>query len=96
MNRFRDEAARAPFAAAVGAPDCAGAVRSLAAQVADAPLYARGRAPSTTAGEVVTVDACHVTWPTGATPGPQLGILTVGRVGAQTTYVVTAFRPCPT
>jgi hypothetical protein len=89
------EPARAPFAAAAGAPDCAAAVRSLAARVDDAAMYGRGRAPSAAAGEVFTIDACHVTWPTGATPGPQLGVLTVGRAGDRTTYLVTAFRPCP-
>jgi hypothetical protein len=89
------EPARASFAAAAGAPDCAAAVRSLAARVDDAAMYGRGRAPSAAAGEVFTIDACHVTWPTGATPGPQLGILTVGRAGDRTTYLVTAFRACP-
>jgi hypothetical protein len=89
------EPARGPFTAAAGAQDCAGAVRSLAARVDDASLYGRGSAPSAGAGDVLTVDACHITWPTGAVPGPQLGILTVGRVGTQTTYLVTAFRPCP-
>jgi hypothetical protein len=89
------EPARAPFAAAAGAPDCATAVRSLAARVDDAAMYARGRAPSTAAGDGLTVDACRLSWPTGAVPGPQLGVLTVGREGAETTYVVTAFRPCP-
>jgi hypothetical protein len=58
-------------------------------------MYARGRAPSTAAGDGLTVDACRLSWPTGAVPGPQLGVLTVGREGAETTYVVTAFRPCP-
>jgi hypothetical protein len=89
------EPARAPFAAAVGAPDCATAVHSLATRVDDAAMYARGRAPSAAAGDGLTVDACRLTWPTGAVPGPQLGILTVGREGTETTYVVTAFRPCP-
>jgi hypothetical protein len=88
------EPARAPFAAAVAAPDCAAAVRSLAARVDDSAMYARGRAPSTPAGDGLTVDACRVTWPAGAQAGPQLGVLSVGRVGTETTYVVTAFRPC--
>src|SRR5690348_7994349 len=89
------ENAQPPFAAAAGAPDCAGAVRSFAGRVGDAALYARGHAPSATTGEVLTVDACHITWPTGATPGPQLGVLTVGRDGARATYLVTGFRACP-
>lgn len=88
------EAARGPFAAAAGAPDCATAVRSLAARVDDAAMYARGRAPSTGAGDDRTIDACRLTWPTGVVPGPQLGVLTVGRTGTETTYVVTDFRPC--
>jgi hypothetical protein len=88
------EPARAPFAAAVAAPDCAAAVRSLAAQVDDPPAYARGRAPSTAAGDTLTVDACRISWSGGATPGPQLGVLTVGRVASEVTYVVTAFRAC--
>jgi hypothetical protein len=89
------EPARAPFAAAVGAPDCETAVRSLATRVDDAAMYARGRAPSAAAGDGLAVDACHLTWPTGAVPGPQLGVLTVGRQGTEMTYVVTAIRPCP-
>lgn len=86
--------ARSSFAAAAGAPDCAAAVRSLAGQVDDAAAYTRGRAPSTGSGDTLTVDACHIAWSPGAVPGPQLGILTVGRVGAEVTYVVTAFRAC--
>jgi hypothetical protein len=88
------EPARQSFAAAVGAPDCPTAVRSLASQVEDPPAYARGRAPSTPAGDTLTVDACHITWPGGAVPGPQLGVLTVGRVGTEVTYLVTAFSAC--
>ena len=64
-------------------------------RVDDAAMYARGRAPSAAAGDGLTVDACRITWATGAVPGPQLGVLTVGRAGTETTYVVTAFRPCP-
>ncbi|MDT7578987.1 MAG: hypothetical protein QOK35_251 [Pseudonocardiales bacterium] len=86
--------ARAPFAAAVGAPDCATAVRTLATRVDDAAMYARGRAPSTPAGDGLTVDACRLSWPAGVVPGPQLGVLTIGRQGAETTYVVMAFQPC--
>jgi hypothetical protein len=89
------EPARAPFAAAVGAPDCAAAVRTLAARVDDSSLYTRGSAPSTGEGDGLVVDACRISWPTGAVPGPQLGVLTVGREGAGTTYFVTAFRACP-
>jgi hypothetical protein len=88
------EPVRAPFSAAFGQPDCAAAVRSLASRVDDAAAYARGRAPSTGAGDVLTVDACRITWTAGATPGPQLGVLTVGRVGTEVTYVVTGFRAC--
>lgn len=91
------EPARGAFASAAGAPDCATAVRSLAARVDDAAMYARGRAPSTNTGggDGLTIDACRLTWPTGVVPGPQLGVLTIGREGAETTYVVTGFRPCP-
>jgi hypothetical protein len=94
-DKLLAEPAQAPFAAAAGAADCAAAVRALAAQVDDAAAYARGRAPSTQAGDVLTVDACRLQWTEGATPGPQLGVLTVGRVGTETTYVVTDFRACP-
>ena len=45
--------------------------------------------------DVLTVDACRISWAAGAAPGPQLGVLTVGREGTETTYVVTAFQPCP-
>ena len=95
-GKLFSEPAQAPFAASTGAPDCAGAVRALAAQVDDPAAYARGRAPSSQDGDVLTVDACSLQWTAGATPGPQLGVLTVGRVGAETTYVVTAFRACST
>ena len=91
-GKLFSEPAQAPFAAAAGASDCAGAVRALAAQVDDPAAYARGRAPSNQDGDVLTVDACRLQWTAGATPGPQLGVLTVGRIGAETTYVVTAFR----
>jgi hypothetical protein len=93
-DKLLAEPAQASFAAAAGASNCAGAVRALAAQVDDPAAYARGRAPSTQEGDVLTVDACRLQWTAGATPGPQLGVLTVGRVGAETTYVVTAFRGC--
>ena len=86
------EAASASFVAAAGAPDCPAAVRALAAEVEDPAAYGLGRAPSSTAGDVLTVDACRLSWAAGVTPGPQLGVLTVGRVG--TTYVVTGFRAC--
>ena len=89
------EPARAPFAAAAGTADCSGAVRTLAAEVADPAVYARGRAPATAAGDGLVVDACRITWPSGAAPGPQLGVLTVARTDAGTTYVVSDFRPCP-
>jgi hypothetical protein len=88
------ESAQVPFAAAAKAPHCAGAVRALAAQVDDPAAYMRGRAPSTQDGDVLTVDACRLQWTAGAVPGPQLGVLTVGRVNGGTTYVVTAFRAC--
>ena len=94
-DKLLAEPARASFAAAAGAPDCAGAVQALAAQVSDPAAYARGRAPTTQDGDVLNVDACRLQWTTGMTPGPQLGVLTVGRVGSETTYVVTGFRPCP-
>ncbi|MGQ0576981.1 MAG: hypothetical protein ACT4RN_22680 [Pseudonocardia sp.] len=86
--------ARPAFAAAAGAPDCAAAVRALAAQVTDPRVYAEGEAPGTRRGDELDVDACRLTWPGGAAPGPQLGRLTVGRAEAGTTYVVTGLRPC--
>jgi hypothetical protein len=89
------EPARSPFAASVGAPDCPGAVQVLASRMNDGVMYARGRAPTTPAGDGLIVDACRIEWPTGAVPGPQLGVLTVGRVGNEVTYLVTDFEPCP-
>jgi hypothetical protein len=89
------ESARASFVSAVGAADCRTAVQTLAARVDDPAAYGLGRAPSTGAADVLTVDACRITWSGSAVPGPQLGVLTVGREKAETTYVVTAFRPCP-
>jgi hypothetical protein len=89
------EPAQLAFAAAAGAPDCPSAVRQLAAQVSDPAAYGRGRAPSTAVGDGLSVDGCRLTWPSGAQPGPQLGVLMVGRLGTETTYVVTAFQACP-
>ncbi|MGD9529481.1 MAG: hypothetical protein AB7V44_22175 [Pseudonocardia sp.] len=91
-----DPAAQPPFAASVGQPDCAAAVRALAAQVTDANAYAKGSAPpGTHRGAEFDVDACHLTWRASTTPpGPQLGHLTVGPIPGGTTYAVTAFRPC--
>lgn len=84
--------AQPAFAAAVAQPDCAAAVRSLAAQVTATTDYARATAPSIRSGDGLSVDACRMTW--GPVPvGPQLGQLDVGRTTGQT-YVVTAFRPC--
>lgn len=95
-DKLLAEPAQAAFAAAAGSADCAAAVRALAARVDDPAAYARGRAPGSQDGDVLTVDACRVQWTAGATPGPQLGVLTVSRVGTDTTYVVTAFRGCST
>jgi hypothetical protein len=86
--------AQLPFAAAAGQPDCAAAVRGLTAQVLDPEIYAEAKAPTVRRGEELDVDACRLTWRDGATAGPQLGRLTVGRAESGTTYVVTAFRPC--
>jgi hypothetical protein len=88
------EAARASFATAVGTPDCPAAVQALAAKVEDPAAYGLGRAPSSTTGDVLTVDACRLSWAPGVTPGPQLGVFTVGRAGSASTYVVTGFRAC--
>lgn len=86
--------ARASFIAAVRAADCPSAVKAMAAEVVDPAAYGLGRAPSTSAQDVLTVDACHITWAGGAAVGPQLGVLTVGRRAAETTYVVTSFKAC--
>jgi hypothetical protein len=88
------EPARASFVAAAGAADCPAAVRTLAARVDDSAAYGLGRAPSSTANDVLTVDACRLSWASGTAPGPQLGVLTVARLQDATTYVVTAFRAC--
>jgi hypothetical protein len=87
------EPARAPFAASVGRPDCDSAVTALAAQVTDRVRYEQAKAPSTPgAGGTTQVDACSMSWG-GATPGPQLGHLTIGQIGP-TSYVVTGFTAC--
>jgi hypothetical protein len=86
------EPARAPFAASVGAPDCDGAVASLAARVTDPGRYADADAPRQRSGDVLTVDACALTW-SGSSAGPQLGRLTISAI-APNRYVVTGFRAC--
>lgn len=83
------EPARVAFTA--GAPDCAAAVRSVAARVTDPTGYADAQAPTTRLDDTLDIDACALTW-SGSLAGPQLGELTIGRVGQ--TYVVTGFRPC--
>lgn len=89
-----DPAAQPAFAASAGQPDCAGAVRALAARVTDADAYAKGAAPTTRDGTRTRVDACALTWRAAAPPGPQLGRLTVEQIPGGTTYAVTAFEPC--
>ncbi|MGE3286468.1 MAG: hypothetical protein AB7J32_10240 [Pseudonocardia sp.] len=86
-------AAQAPFAASVGQPDCAAAVRALAAQVTDANAYEKAQAPRRSDPDA-EIDACHLTWRATAPPGPQLGYLTVGAIPGGTTYTVMGFRPC--
>ena len=86
------EPVRAQFAEAAGQPDCDGAVHALAAQVTDTGRYADAEAPSSQAGDGLSVDACALDW--GAKPaGPQLGHLTITAV-ARSRYLVTGFRPC--
>ena len=87
--------ARASFVSAAGAVDCPSAVRALAGRVDDPAAYGLGRAPSTSTGDGLTVDACHIRWSVGTAPGPQLGMLTVGRVGTATSFVITGFQSCP-
>lgn len=86
------EQARPGFAASVGAPDCRAAVAEVAARVTDRTGYASAEAPSTRRGDTFDVDACAMIWRRTAAAGPQLGELTIGRIGQ--TYVVTGFRPC--
>lgn len=85
--------AQPAFAASVGQPDCAGAVRVLAAQVTDANAYGKGQAPRRSDPQA-EIDACHLTWRTTGPPGPQLGHLTVGQIPGGSTYAVLGFRPC--
>lgn len=87
------EPARGPFAASVDQPDCVAAVGALSARVTDKVRYERGQASSSPTAGGVQVDACSMTWGSGAPPGPQLGRLTIGQIGP-TSYVVTAFSPC--
>jgi hypothetical protein len=86
------EPVRAQFAEAAGQPDCDAAIHALAAQVTDTGRYADAEAPSSQAGDGLSVDACALDW--GAKPaGPQLGHLTITAV-APSRYLVTGFRPC--
>lgn len=87
-------ATHAAFAASVGQPDCAAAVRQIATQVTDPGEYADAEAPSVEQGDGIVVDACALTWDGAAPAGPPLGRLTVGRAPNGPTYVVTAFAPC--
>ncbi|HXV91667.1 MAG TPA: hypothetical protein VD813_00105 [Pseudonocardia sp.] len=87
------EPARAAFAASTGAQDCAAAVDILAAQVRDPNEYPDARAQSTSGGEIISVDACALSWRSAEPAGPQLGRLTVARTTG-TGYFITEFRPC--
>jgi hypothetical protein len=102
-------AAADQFAASVGAPDCAAAVRLLAARVVDPRRYPapdsdaipEARSPD---GEHGTADLCRMTWnalarigvPTRTPdplPGPQLARLDLVRVLDQG-YRIARFTPC--
>jgi hypothetical protein len=88
--------ARAPFAASVGQPDCASAVRALSAQVLDRGEYADGKAVIVQrTRDTLVVDACRLSWGEGVELGPQVGTLTVGRIDDSRTFFVTGFTPCP-
>jgi hypothetical protein len=89
------EPARAPFAASVGQPDCASAVRALSAQVVDRDDYAKAKAQTDQRGDTQTVDACELRWSGGVVLGPQVGRLTIGRISDGSTFFVTGFTPCP-
>ncbi len=89
--------ARDQFAASVGAPDCASAVRMLAAQVTDPTAYRNVRLPS---GAVVkqsatpSLDACRATFPPSVSaPGPRLGRFELRRFDADR-YLIAAYAPC--
>lgn len=97
--------AQRQLAAAHGAPDCAGAIRALGAQVTDRldyinnlwlPGAATTRGPSP---DVQVVDACHLDFsailddtPT-ATPGPQIGVLTLQQQDGEGSLIVD-YRAC--
>ncbi|MCO1655394.1 hypothetical protein [Pseudonocardia humida] len=88
------DGALAPFAASVGQPDCPAAVAELASQVTDRNRYNRADAPKIrSAGSGAEVDACAMTWGSGAPPGPQLGRLSITEI-APGRFVVSAFRAC--
>lgn len=89
------DSAQAPFAASVGAPDCASAVRVLSAQVVDRGEYADAKAVIVRrTRDTMVVDACQLRWG-GGVIGPQVGTLTVGRIDDSRTFFVTNFAPCP-
>lgn len=106
---FTDDGARA-FAARAGTPDCPTAVRGLHAQVVDAGLYGqvrRGAITTTASGAAPTLDGCHLSWSAtpltdllygrpaaSATPGPQLGVVTVVPSGYGVGWLITDVRPC--
>ncbi|UKD50716.1 hypothetical protein L3Q65_00180 (plasmid) [Amycolatopsis sp. FU40] len=94
---FTDQGKR-DFAAAHHAPDCAAAVRALAAGVADPHAYRDPLGATETTGPAgKSIDACHLSWPTagtGRTPGPQLGTLTLVDGPAGHGYLIAGFRSC--
>lgn len=97
------------LAAAVGAADCAGALRQLSGQVVEPRRYPapdHDAIPTTLSpdGQSGTADLCAMSWhdlagilhgttPPGPAPGPQLGRLELTRVLGQG-YQIVRFTPC--
>jgi hypothetical protein len=102
-------AAAEELAAAVGVPDCAGAMRVLADRVVDPQRYVAPDFDAVTQtlspdGQSATVNVCRLSWdglagilhgttPPGPPPGPQLGRLDLTRVLGQG-FQVARFTPC--
>lgn len=88
------------FATATGTGSCPAAIEAMAAKVTDVHLYSNPSGPSEAqpAGKRrVIVDGCHLTWSTldgPATPGPQVGMLTLEQPDGSVGYLIAGYRAC--
>ena len=89
--------ARAEFARAAGAPDCAAAVAHFHAALPRVPPLRDLDAPVLVTPGGTSVDGCRTIWASTGLGGPSLGVIDVLQTPPPgQTYFVSGFRPCGT